>query len=65
MGLAAYKAPADDEEAEPDDKAESKESSEDEYGDVLADILGVSEDDRQNFMDALHGYVRACVKAEK
>lgn len=54
------KKPADDESAEPAGQDESGESTEQEYGDELASMLGVSEDDRADFLTALSGYVRAC-----
>lgn len=53
--------PSDDEEAE-GDEPESSESSEDEYGDVLADMLGVAKEDREAFNDALSGFVRQCMQ---
>ena len=40
------------------------ESTEEEYGDVLADILKVPEADREDFISALQGYVRACIEKE-
>ena len=34
------------------------------YGDELASMLGVSDDDKASFLSALGGYVRSCSKAK-
>jgi len=34
--------------------------SEQEYGRMLADMAGISEEDRPDFIDALKGFVKAC-----
>ena len=65
LGKAVPKGKMDVESAEPEGAAESSESSEQEYGDVLADVLGVEEADRSSFLDALRGYVKACASSEK
>lgn len=53
-----------EESAEPKGMSESTEDPGMEYGDELASILGVSEDDKQAFLDALSGYVRSCGSGE-
>lgn len=53
-------APEDEDEAP---KSEAKPTDDDEsggYGDELASILGVSEDDKSDFLSSFAGYVREC-----
>lgn len=52
--------PAAEEAGEPSDTSESSEDPGQEYGDELASMLGVSPDDKADFLAALHGYVMAC-----
>lgn len=52
--------PVAEEAAEPKGMDESAEDPGQEYGDELASMLGVSDDDKADFLTALRGYVMAC-----
>ncbi len=69
-GLAAIfaakpKGPASEEDAEPAGEDEASEDPKQEYGDELASLLGVADADKQDFLDALHGYVMSCSGGEE
>lgn len=48
-----------------DEEASEPEAEESDYGSELAEILGVSDEDREDFNAALKGFVKKCIASDE